>query len=104
MPDLEDLTYEKKLKEMQLTTIKERRERENLIQSLGAYIKRYIASPTLRDQLQRSSRASPNASSLPIPINSQQDASTCPATNFVGRLHSRFSLSEITGETESASG
>ena len=50
----------------------------------------------------------PMQASFPIPINSQQEASTCPSHELCGRplglLHSRLSLSEITREAGSASG
>ena len=51
-------------------------------QSWGAYARGRVASPTLRRHSWRSGLASLHAGSLPIPINSQQEALTCRSQEF----------------------
>ena len=49
------------------------------------YAKGHVALPTLQCQLRRSPRATLHASSLPIPSNFQQEASTCPSHKLCGQ-------------------
>ena len=76
--------------------------------SWGAYAGGRVASPTLRRHSWRSRLESPHAGSLPIPSNSQQEASTCRSQEFCGRplglLQVGLSLAEATRQAGSASG
>ena len=81
---------------------------QSINQSWGVYAGGRVASPTLRRHSWRSRLASPHAGSLPIPSNSQQEASTCRSHEFCGRplglLQVGLSLTETTRQAGSASG